>query len=70
MRRLTIVMSGEERAALDKLATNALRDPRDYMRFLLRDVASSKGQLPRSEGAQDEGEVTDREERRSEYAAQ
>jgi hypothetical protein len=64
MRRLTIVMSGEERAALDKLANTELRSPRDYVRLLIRDVALSKGLLPKD----GEGRTSiDRQERANEY---
>jgi predicted transcriptional regulator len=46
MRRVTILLKDEEKAALDELAQRSYRDPRDVLRLLLREAAQQRGLLP------------------------
>lgn len=43
--RLTVLLSGEERTALVKLAESELRDPRNQIRLILRQELESRGLL-------------------------
>lgn len=49
MRRLTVVMSQEERLALDEMARRDLRGPRECVRYLIRKAAVDYGLLPVAE---------------------
>lgn len=46
MRRLTVTMNQQERQALEELARQNLRQPREHMRYLLREEALRRGLLP------------------------
>jgi hypothetical protein len=51
MRRLTLLMKDEEKAALDELARREFRDPRDQLRLILCEEARRHGLLPADDTA-------------------
>lgn len=46
MDRITIPLSDKEREALAQMATEALRDPRDQIKWILREEAERRGIWP------------------------
>lgn len=46
MMRITVPLSDKEREVLAQMATEALRDPRDQIRWILREEAERRGIWP------------------------
>ncbi|HLB31200.1 MAG TPA: hypothetical protein VJN91_06700 [Gammaproteobacteria bacterium] len=61
LERLTLNLSTEERAALERLAASEMRSLREQARFLVRSSLERRGLLPIQEpiGEQETQEVTD-----------
>jgi len=47
--KIFVPLSPDERAALGAMCRQDLRDPRDQMRFILRQEATKRGLLPQEE---------------------
>ena len=46
MTRITVPLSDKEREVLAQMATEALRDPRDQIKWILREAAERQGIWP------------------------
>lgn len=46
MMRITVALSDSEREVLARMATEALRDPTDQLRWILREAAERQGKWP------------------------
>ena len=47
--RLVVTLTPEERRGLDLISIESLRDPREQLRYLLREHLNERGMLPASE---------------------